>query len=142
MLRRTLLAGLGAIFASSLVPVIPVLASQEPAAVPTKLTYRELFTKELEDFVHNELTPTILWEHNTDFLRARARQLTSNKIEHFKEERKCRDFQIVCDERNNTSAIIDSNGFALTMYVSFVDEPSLSFAQFDILFNSSGLSIS
>ena len=58
-----------------------------------------------------------LFEFNDEFTRAQFRNLVEPFMRDVKGRRGVTDFKVVCDETNNTSAIVDGNKFVADIYV-------------------------
>ena len=58
-----------------------------------------------------------LFEFNDEFTRAQFRNLVEPFLRDVKGRRGITDFQVVCDESNNTSQIIDSNQFVADIFI-------------------------
>lgn len=58
-----------------------------------------------------------LFEFNDEFTRAQFRNLVEPFMRDVKGRRGVTDFKVVCDETNNTSAVVDGNKFVADIYV-------------------------
>jgi len=58
-----------------------------------------------------------LFELNDEFTRAQFRNLVEPFLRDVKGRRGITDFLVVCDETNNTSAVIDGNRFVADIYI-------------------------
>jgi len=58
-----------------------------------------------------------LFEFNDEFTRAQFRNLVEPFLREVKGRRGITDFKVVCDETNNTAAVIDSNEFVCDIYI-------------------------
>jgi len=61
---------------------------------------------------------TLLFEINDEFSRAQFKSIITPELRSIQGQRGIYDFQVVCDETNNTSEVIDNNGFIADIYVS------------------------
>jgi phage tail sheath protein FI len=58
-----------------------------------------------------------LFEFNDEFTRAQFRNMTEPFLRDIKGRRGITDFKVVCDDTNNTGAIIDTNRFVADIFI-------------------------
>ena len=64
-----------------------------------------------------EASENTLFEFNDEFTRARFRNIVEPYLRDVQGRRGITDFRVVCDERNNTSAVINRNEFVGSIFV-------------------------
>ena len=80
----------------------------------------------------------ILFEQNDEFTRAQFKSLVEPFLRTVQGRRGVTDFKVVCDETNNTPAVIDSNGFVADIYIK--PTRSINFIQLNFIATPTGLS--
>jgi hypothetical protein len=79
-----------------------------------------------------------LFEFNDSFTRAQFKSLIEPYLRDVQSRRGIIDFRVVCDERNNTPAVIDSNRFVADIYIK--PNRSINFIQLNFIATRTGVS--
>jgi phage tail sheath protein FI len=79
-----------------------------------------------------------LFEYNDAFTRSQFRSLVEPFLRDVQSRRGITDFKVVCDEKNNTPQVIDSNQFVADIYVK--PNRSINFIQLNFVATKSGVS--
>lgn len=79
-----------------------------------------------------------LFEFNDAFTRSQFRSLVEPFLRDVQARRGITDFKVVCDEKNNTSQVVDSNQFVADIYVK--PNRSINFIQLNFVATKSGVS--
>ena len=79
-----------------------------------------------------------LFEFNDEFTRAQFRNLMEPFLRDVKGRRGITDFLVVCDESNNTSAVVDGNKFVADIFVK--PARSINFITLNFIATRSGVS--
>jgi len=79
-----------------------------------------------------------LFEFNDSFTRAQFRSLVEPFLRDVQARRGITDFKVVCDEKNNTPQVIDSNQFVADIYVK--PNRSINFIQLNFVATKTGVS--
>lgn len=80
----------------------------------------------------------LLFEFNDEFTRAQFKQLVEPYLREVQGRRGVTDFRVVCDESNNTPAVIDANGFVGDIYIK--PNRSINFIQLNFIATPTGVS--
>ena len=81
-----------------------------------------------------------LFEFNDAFTRAQFRSLVEPFLRDVQARRGVTDFKVVCDEKNNTAEVIDSNRFVADIYIK--PSRSINFIQLNFVATRTGVSFS
>jgi phage tail sheath protein FI len=81
-----------------------------------------------------------LFEFNDEFTRAQFRNLVEPFMRDVKGRRGVTDFSVVCDESNNTPAVVDGNKFVADIYVK--PTRSINFITLNFVATRSGVEFS
>ena len=81
-----------------------------------------------------------LFEFNDEFTRAQFRNLVEPFLRDVKGRRGLTDFSVVCDETNNTSAVIDGNKFVADIFIK--PNRSINFITLSFVATRSGVEFS
>lgn len=81
-----------------------------------------------------------LFEFNDSFTRAQFRSLVEPFLRDVQSRRGITDFKVVCDEKNNTPEVIDSNRFVADIYIK--PARSINFIQLNFIATKTGVSFS
>ena len=81
-----------------------------------------------------------LFEFNDEFTRAQFKNLVEPFLRDVKGRRGLTDFSVICDETNNTSAVIDGNKFVADIFVK--PARSINFIQLNFIATRSGVEFS
>jgi len=81
-----------------------------------------------------------LFEFNDAFTRAQFRSLVEPFLRDVQSRRGIIDFKVVCDEKNNTPEVIDSNRFVADIYIK--PARSINFIQLNFIATRTGISFS
>ena len=81
-----------------------------------------------------------LFEFNDEFTRAQFKNLVEPFLRDVKGRRGLTDFSVICDETNNTSAVIDGNRFVADIFVK--PARSINFIQLNFIATRSGVEFS
>lgn len=81
-----------------------------------------------------------LFEFNDAFTRAQFRSLVEPFLRDVQARRGVIDFKVVCDEKNNTPEVIDSNRFVADIYIK--PNRSINFIQLNFIATRTGVSFS
>jgi len=81
-----------------------------------------------------------LFEFNDSFTRAQFRSLVEPFLRDVQARRGIIDFKVVCDEKNNTPEVIDSNRFVADIYIK--PARSINFIQLNFVATRTGVSFS
>ena len=81
-----------------------------------------------------------LFEINDEFTRAQFRNLVEPFLRDVKGRRGLTDFSVICDDTNNTSAVIDGNRFVADIFVK--PARSINFIQLNFIATRSGVEFS
>ena len=81
-----------------------------------------------------------LFEFNDEFTRAQFKNLVEPFLRDVKGRRGLTDFSVICDETNNTSAVIDGNQFVADIFVK--PARSINFIQLNFIATRSGVEFS
>jgi phage tail sheath protein FI len=81
-----------------------------------------------------------LFEFNDSFTRAQFRSLVEPFLRDVQSRRGIIDFKVVCDEKNNTPEVIDSNRFVADIYIK--PSRSINFIQLNFIATRTGVSFS
>jgi len=81
-----------------------------------------------------------LFEFNDDFTRAQFKNLVEPFLRDVKGRRGLTDFSVICDDTNNTSAVIDGNNFVADIFVK--PTRSINFIQLNFIATRSGVEFS
>jgi len=81
-----------------------------------------------------------LFEFNDAFTRAQFRSLVEPFLRDVQARRGITDFKVVCDEKNNTAEVIDSNRFVADIYIK--PARSINFIQLNFIATRTGVSFS
>jgi phage tail sheath protein FI len=79
-----------------------------------------------------------LFEFNDAFTRAQFRNLVEPFLRDVQGRRGVTDFRVICDETNNTAAVIDRNEFVADIYIK--PARSINFIQLNFIATRSGIS--
>lgn len=79
-----------------------------------------------------------LFEFNDAFTRAQFKSLVEPFLRDVQARRGITDFKVVCDEKNNTPQVIDSNNFVADIYVK--PNRSINFIQLNFIATKTGVS--
>ena len=79
-----------------------------------------------------------LFEFNDSFTRAQFKSLIEPYLRDVQSRRGIIDFRVVCDERNNTPQVIDSNRFVADIYIK--PNRSINFIQLNFIATRTGVS--
>jgi phage tail sheath protein FI len=79
-----------------------------------------------------------LFEFNDAFTRAQFRNLVEPFLRDVQGRRGIYDFRVVCDESNNTSQVIDTNGFVADIFIQ--PARSINFIQLNFIATRTGVS--
>ena len=81
-----------------------------------------------------------LFEFNDSFTRAQFRSLVEPFLRDVQARRGVIDFKVVCDEKNNTPEVIDSNRFVADIYIK--PNRSINFIQLNFIATRTGVNFS
>lgn len=81
-----------------------------------------------------------LFEFNDSFTRAQFRSLVEPFLRDVQSRRGIYDFKVVCDEKNNTPEVIDSNRFVADIYIK--PARSINFIQLNFIATRTGVNFS
>jgi len=104
----------------------------------TRINVRGLFIV-LEKTISN-FAKSLLFEFNDEFTRSTFRSLVGGYLENVQSRRGISDFQVVCDETNNTAAVVDANEFVGDIFIK--PSRSINFIRLNFVAVRSGVEFS
>jgi phage tail sheath protein FI len=109
--------------------------SPKPSAFD-RINVRRLFI--FMEKVIGEAARGVLFQFNTDFTRSQFQSSTEGFLQGIQAGQGLTDFQVVCDDTNNTADVIDSNKFVADIFVK--PTKSINFIRLSFVAVRSGVS--
>ena len=101
-----------------------------------RINVRRLFLKIEKDIV--AYAKTVMFEFNDEFTRSEFTSVVEAYLRDIQARRGIQDFRVVCDETNNTAAVVDNNEFIASVFVK--PSRSINFITLNFISVRSGVS--